>query len=139
MNHFFLPHPHIIYSPAITDGNTAEVELIRALETSGFKTLSPFMRLHLGFDNLEVTLKAYGVWPLAIGSEPLFPDKSQTAVATCATAVGLADAGFLLTTATPGTIRSPAIRIVAELKANGADIDAGTPVTISAGAILLAE
>jgi len=137
--HPFLPNPRALTTPNLADGNSYEIELVAALDVSSFKTCALVLRLHEGVDDLEVKLKAYNVWPFGDAVGVRFQDKETTAVASTAVAIGLADAGKLLTTTSPATIVAPALRIVAELKANGGIVQGGNLVTISGGIVLLSR
>jgi hypothetical protein len=135
MFHQILPNPFVITTPGLTSTESYEVELVAALDVSTYKTAGLALRVHAGAESLDVTLRAYPVWPFrdAVGVRFQVP----TAAVSSDTAAGANANGGLFVTPTPATICCPALRITLELLANGGSVAAGTNITISGGIVLL--
>lgn len=141
MIHPFMPTPTVISIPVISDTVVYEFDLA-TLEASGFKTGSLAARVHSGVGPdvpipnpfVEVKLKAYRVWPFDSGVVR-FQDNDPSALITTEKIDSDTKDGTLVSSGEAAPLSAPALRIVAEITANGGTTTAGT-FTISAAILL---
>ena len=131
----------MISIPVIADTVVYEFDL-GTIEAAGFKTGSLVCRVHSGVSPdvptpnpyVEVKLKAYRVWPFD-SAVVRFQDNEPSALITTEKIDADTPDGTLVSSGDATALSAPALRIVAEITANGGSTSAGT-FTISAAILL---